>query len=249
MDPMVTIPKPKNLTLLEAAAVGVGVETASLGVFGGLDVPLPDLDSIAEEKDEVVPAKDEWAVVLGGAGNVGKFAVQLLKICGFQVIASCSAASAPLVKKQGAKAVFDYKKPVEEQVKNVLSITEGKIHRVFDAVASPDAAFAKALFKELPQGPKLFSSTNDWSGLTDFEGGRTRYVALGPVGTAEAVELNSAVASYIPILVALFEKGKLMPSPYDLIGEGGFADAIEALSYQAKGAGGSNKVVVKIQDK
>ena len=46
-------------------------------MFGGLDVPLPDLDSIAEEKDEVVPAKDEWAAVLGGASSVGKFAVQV----------------------------------------------------------------------------------------------------------------------------------------------------------------------------
>jgi hypothetical protein len=72
---------------------------------------------------------------------------------------------------------------------------------------------------------------------------------LGPVGRPESVELNKTLASYIPIIVALFEKGKLMPSPYDLIGEGGFADAIEALLYQAKGAGGSNKVVVKIQDK
>ena len=46
-------------------------------MFGALDVPLPELDSITEEKDEVAPAKDEWAVVLGGASNVGKFAVQV----------------------------------------------------------------------------------------------------------------------------------------------------------------------------
>jgi NADPH:quinone reductase-like Zn-dependent oxidoreductase len=46
-------------------------------VFDALDIPLPELDSIAEEKDEVVPAKDEWAVVLGGSSSVGKFAVQV----------------------------------------------------------------------------------------------------------------------------------------------------------------------------
>lgn len=92
-------------------------------------------------------------------------------------------------------------------------------------------------------------SSQNRSGITDFEGGRTRCVELGPVGMPESGELNDAIASYIPIIVALFEKGKLKPSPYDLIGEGGFEDAVEALLYQAKGAGGSNKVVVKLQEK
>jgi hypothetical protein len=45
-------------------------------------------------------------------------------------------------------------------VKEVLAITNGNIHRVFDAAATGDE-FAKALFKELPE-PKYFSTTNDW---------------------------------------------------------------------------------------
>jgi hypothetical protein len=68
---------------------------------------------------------------------------------------------AQLVKSQGAAAVFDYKKSVEEQVKDVLAITNGNIHRVFDAAATGDA-FTKALFKALAEGPKYFSTTNDW---------------------------------------------------------------------------------------
>ena len=86
------------------------------------------------------------------------------------------------------------------------------------------------------------------SELADFEGGKTRLVQLGPIGTPEAEELNKTLGVYIPKLVSLFEKGKLVPSPYDLVGKGGFEDVIDALGYQQKGAGGANKIVVQVQD-
>ncbi|WEW58441.1 hypothetical protein PRK78_003909 [Emydomyces testavorans] len=227
MDAHVTIPKPKNLSLLEAATIGVGLETAAIGLFDCLEVKIPNLQDILDDKQQQLE-HDEWAVVLGGSSSVGKFAVQV-------------------VKRQGAEAAFDYKAPVAEQVKAILGFTKGKVHRVFDAAATGDA-FARALFKELPQGRKLFSTTNDWSGITDFEGGKTRPVALGPVGSPDGEYINKLLASWIPVLVALFEKEKLQPSPYDLIGEGGFESVLQALDYQSKGAGGANKVVVKIQD-
>jgi hypothetical protein len=85
------------------------------------------------------------------------------------------------------------------------------------------------------------------SAIPDFEGGKTRYISLGPIGRPEAAELNATLASYIPTLVALFENGKLVPGPYELIGKGGFEDGLKALEHQQTGAGGSKKVVVKVQ--
>ncbi|EGE83489.1 hypothetical protein RJZ56_005540 [Blastomyces dermatitidis] len=248
MDAKVTIPKPKNISLVEAATIGAGLETAGLSVFDCLDVELPNLQEVLEAK-YAPEKKDGWAIVQGGASSVGKFAVQLFNICGYKVMASCSASSVPLVKRQGATAVFDYKKPIEEQVKDVLNITKGKVHRVFDAAASGDA-FAKELFKRLPkEGPKLFCSTNTWSGIADFEGGKTKLVELGQIGRPSAEHINERIAEYIPVFVALFEQGgQLFPPPYDLVGKGGFEDALEAHQYQQKGAGKANKVVAKIQD-
>ncbi|PGH07752.1 hypothetical protein AJ80_07957 [Polytolypa hystricis UAMH7299] len=246
MDANVTIPKPSNVTLVEAATIGVGALTSALGLFGGLDVKLPELQDVKDDKEETLAEPGEWAVVLGGASSVGKFGSQILKACGYKVIASCSAKSVALVK-QSVDAVFDYNKPVEEQVKEVLSVTKGNIHRVYDAAAT-GIEFASALFKELPNGPKLFATTNSWSGITDFEGATTNLIQLAAIGRPDAEQLNNQLASYIPVLVAMFEKKKLLPSPYDLIGEGGFECAIEALNYQKTGAGGANKVVVKIQD-
>lgn len=63
-----------------------------------------------------------------------------------------------MVKKQGADAIFDYKRPIPEKIKEILSITNGKAHRVFDAAAT-NSELAKGLFKDLKE-PKLFSSTN-----------------------------------------------------------------------------------------
>ena len=65
------------------------------------------------------------------------------------------------VKDLGA-VLFDYKKPIEHQVKEVMSITSGKPFRIFDAAATGDA-LAKELFKVVQGGEKLFTTTNDWS--------------------------------------------------------------------------------------
>ena len=51
----------KNLKILQ---------TASLGIFAGLHVDIPNAKSLPSPKDE-------WIVILGGSTSVGKFAVQV----------------------------------------------------------------------------------------------------------------------------------------------------------------------------
>jgi NADPH:quinone reductase-like Zn-dependent oxidoreductase len=98
--------------------------------------------------------------VLGGASSVGKFAVQLLKALGFSVVATCSAKSSDSLKSIGADATIDYKKNQEEQIAELLSSTNGKPSRIFDAVAMNEG-LVKALFPKV-EGLKYFSTTNDW---------------------------------------------------------------------------------------
>ncbi|KIW96823.1 uncharacterized protein Z519_02214 [Cladophialophora bantiana CBS 173.52] len=239
MDAPVTIRKPENISLVEAVTLGVGSETACLALFGGLDVPLPDPKSLPGPQDE-------WIVILGGASSVGKSAIQLAKECGYKVVASCSAKSAAEVKSMGA-ITFDYKKPIEEQVKEVVDVTSGDISRIFDAVAAEDPVTAKELFKASKSIKRLFATTNDWSGIGDFEGAKTHAVKLGGIGRPEAAELNKNIGEYIPVITALIEAGKLLPAEYEVIGTG-FEAALKAYDHQRSGAGGSRKVVVKIQD-
>jgi len=86
-DAALCIPVPPNLEIDMAAAAGTGVAlfTASLGVFDGLGVHL--------EKGKMQGEDEEWALVFGGAGSVGQFAVQLLRVAGFNVVATASARS------------------------------------------------------------------------------------------------------------------------------------------------------------
>lgn len=50
-------------------------QTAGLALFDCLDVKLPNLQEVLEGKH--APQKTgEWAIVLGGASSVGKFAIQ-----------------------------------------------------------------------------------------------------------------------------------------------------------------------------
>jgi NADPH:quinone reductase-like Zn-dependent oxidoreductase len=87
-DAALITPKPDNLTTADAATVGVGFYTAALGVFDGLNIPIP------EDPKKLPAATGEWALVLGGSSSVGKFALQLLKALGYKVVVTCSPGSA-----------------------------------------------------------------------------------------------------------------------------------------------------------
>ena len=239
-DAAVTMRKPKNISMVEAATLGVSSETACLGLFDGLGLTLPDPQNLPS-------GKNEWIIILGGASSVGKAAIQLAKASGYKVASSCSSKSAAGVKQIGG-VPFDYKLSVEDQVKAVMDITGGDVDRIFDAVAADDPQLAKELFKASKSNSKLFATTNDWSGITDFEGGKTYGVQLGEVGRPEGKELNAKLGKYIPVIESLIEAGKLLPSEYEVIGDGGYDDAVKAFKHQTSGAGGSRKVVVKIQD-
>ena len=84
MDAAIATPKPSNISFAEAASVGVGLYTASLAVFDGLNIPIP------EDPESLSSGNGEWAVVFGGASSVGKCGVQLLSAMGYKVIATCS---------------------------------------------------------------------------------------------------------------------------------------------------------------
>lgn len=238
MDAPLAIPKPKNLSLIQAATLGVGIQTACLALFDGLKLERPS--------GKASPKKDEWILVLGGASSVGRSAVQLAVAAGYNVLASCSSKSAKGVEAYGA-TTFDYKKSNEEQVETILNVTSTKIRGVFDAVAADDPVVPKLLFKQLgSEGSKLFATTNDWTGITNFEGGQTYLVKLGPIGRSDAQATNETLAKDIPMIVKLVEAGLVVSPEYEVVGNGGFDDAIQAYLLQAKGS--SKKVVVKISD-
>lgn len=134
-----------------------------------------------------------------------------------------------------------------DQLKSIESITggPGKIHLIFDAVASDDPKLAKMIFESTSSSEKLFTTTNDWSGITDFGGGSTYCIELGVIGRPEGSSLNTKLAEYIAACTKLMEEGKLVAGEHEVVGEGVSA-GVEAYKYLVSGRAGSKKVVVKI---
>ena len=69
-----------------------------------------------------------------------------------------------LVESLGADATYSHRLPLEDQLKEIASITGGKFSRVFDASAFGAETGIAALVKHADPNakPKYFSTTNDW---------------------------------------------------------------------------------------
>ncbi len=85
------VPKPANLTFEEAAAVPIAAVTALQGL-----------------RDHGRVEAGQRALIVGGSGGVGTFAIQIAKHLGAEVTAVCSGRNAELVTSLGAERVIDY---------------------------------------------------------------------------------------------------------------------------------------------
>ena len=116
-------PKPRNLSHIEAASLGVVAQTA-----------LQALDHAHLEAGQTI-------LIHGASGAVGSAAVQLAKVRGAHVIASGSAASLDRLRSYGADQVFDYKttpfESVASNVDAVLDTVGGEVQQRSYAVLKP----------------------------------------------------------------------------------------------------------------
>ncbi len=101
-------PKPANLTFEQAAAVSMAGYTALQAV-----------------RDQARVQPGQRVLVIGAAGGVGSFAVQLAKHFGAQVTGVCSTSKLELVRSLGADVVVDYTRERLEGTFDVIIDTAG----------------------------------------------------------------------------------------------------------------------------
>ncbi|PQE08280.1 gmc oxidoreductase protein [Rutstroemia sp. NJR-2017a BVV2] len=223
MDEELAFKRPGNISVGEAATVGVGLLTAAVCFAEGNHTSFPS--SPANEG-----ADAEWFIVLGGTSSVGQYGIKI-------VLAA------------GADETFDYKLSEDRQLNAIQSTTQGKFAAVFDASAANTNIGLKALGEaSLASSTKTFSTTNDWDTIpTPPEGSieiyRVHLGELGRYGEVKGDEINRAVKKYIPVLEDLLANGYLVPVEGEVaaVGFEQIRNGIEAL-----GKGRSGKKVLHL---
>ncbi|KAF2190126.1 NAD(P)-binding protein [Zopfia rhizophila CBS 207.26] len=105
---------PKNLSMTDAASVPMSALTAWQAVFEQGEL---SASPYVDEAGEVVgnQAKGKRALILGAAGGVGLFAVQLAKIAGATVLGTASSRNEEFLKGLGIDEVINYTKTSVEE--------------------------------------------------------------------------------------------------------------------------------------
>ncbi len=176
--------KPANITVEQAASVGVAAITALQGL-----------------RDSGKIQSGQQVLINGASGGVGTFAVQMAKAYGAEVTGVCSTRNLDMVRSIGADHVIDY-------TKRDFTRTGQKYDLIYDAVGNrsvfamrralkPNGICAMAGFTTLPL---LFSNI--------ILGGIISKLGTKHIGSMGVAKLNRAD---LLIIKDLLESGKVVP--------------------------------------
>ncbi|KAI9149466.1 Zinc-type alcohol dehydrogenase-like protein-like protein [Paramyrothecium foliicola] len=224
-----------------ASTIAVGVFTAVLGIIAPWNAALPEPGS--------PPAQtDEWVIILGGSGTVGHFAVQIARLCGFRIAASCSASKSESVLQLGATATFDNRATPEEQAEEIRSITGGRFAKIFDASGKGHQVAVEA-FKHSTESSKYLSTSIDSTEVKIPEDIDEFSIQLGLIGrdTVEGEQVNRILRHAVPFVEAYVNDGLVTPVEYDLFEKTGWEGLKDAMGFYSSGKA-TKKIVVKVQD-
>jgi NADPH:quinone reductase-like Zn-dependent oxidoreductase len=179
-------PKPANLSFVQAAAV-----------------PVSGCTALAAVRDAGKVRPGQTVLVIGAAGGVGSFAVQIAKAYGAEVTGVCSTAKVDLVKSIGADHVIDY---------TTTEVTDGS--QRYDVILDiggnrPLTALRRAL---TPHGTLVImggETDGRWLAGTDRQ---IRAMAVSPfVGQKLGTFIGTQSADDLAVLVELIDSGQVSP--------------------------------------
>ncbi|MFA9270931.1 MAG: NAD(P)-dependent alcohol dehydrogenase [Baekduiaceae bacterium] len=200
------LPKPANVTLEQAAAVGDSAFTA-----------------LAAVRDQGRVQPGQRVLINGASGGVGTFAVQIAKALGAHVTAVCSTRSVDMVRSLGADHVIDYQQ-------QDFAETEHEYDVMLDLVGNRSLATCRRVLS--PRGTYVIVGVRDagrWLGM----GRQTKALLLAPfVRQRMRVFVVKHTREDLSTLRELVEAGEVAPvieQRYPL------REAAEALRHQGEG--------------
>ncbi|OJA10916.1 hypothetical protein AZE42_08239 [Rhizopogon vesiculosus] len=127
---------PRNLSFDQASTISCGISTAAIGLYGTVNgiglIPPWERGGYAKYKG--------WPIlILGGAGSVGNYVIQLAKLSGFSpIITTSSLKHTDYLKSIGANYVIDRYLPLPALNKAIMKITGSRIHMMYDSISTRD---------------------------------------------------------------------------------------------------------------
>ncbi|KAG0564824.1 hypothetical protein KC19_8G142800 [Ceratodon purpureus] len=152
-----TVKRPANVSAVDGAALGIAGQSAlqSLRDYGDIK-----LDGSSNNKNVLVTA---------ASGGVGTYAVQIAKLGGAHVTATCGSRNIDLIKSLGADEVVDYKTPEGAKFQSPSGKKYDVVIHCADYQAfgafKPQLASTMAKVIDLTPSPKSLV-TAGWQGLT-----------------------------------------------------------------------------------
>jgi NADPH:quinone reductase-like Zn-dependent oxidoreductase len=142
-----TAKRPDEISATDAAPLGVGGTTALQTIRDSAGIKFDGSNQATKN-----------VLITAASGGVGTYAVQLAKLAGVHVTATCGARNIDLVKSLGADEVLDYKTP---EGKNLQSPSGKKYDVVLNYSLQPFSSFKPQLAPhgkviDLSGSPKLF---------------------------------------------------------------------------------------------
>ncbi|EKG14044.1 Alcohol dehydrogenase superfamily zinc-containing [Macrophomina phaseolina MS6] len=135
---------PSNLSMEEAATLGVGITTVGQGLYQSLGLPWPSSTSTSTTTTTTSSSSSSSSsspssiLIYGGSTATGTLAIQFAKLSGLTVHATASPHNHALLRRLGADHVYDYRSPdVGAQIR---AATEDRLALAFDCIASADTA-------------------------------------------------------------------------------------------------------------
>ncbi|KAI9573299.1 chaperonin 10-like protein [Boletus coccyginus] len=222
--PAEIVPKlPANITFDQAASLPLGVSTTVIPLYSpspagvGLKAPWDGGRGHYAEQP---------ALVLGGAGSVGQYAIQFAKLSGFSpIITTASPRNTDLLKSLGATHVIDRHTPPSSFASEIANITTKPIPLVFDTVAAAETQHLG--YDTLAEGGHLVvvlpPSVKETPGST-----KKVVPVLASVHAPANRTIGRALAQNLP---ALLEAGDIVPNQVEVVpgGLNGIAPGLEKL--------------------
>jgi len=179
-------------------------------------------------------------LITGGAGAVGGFAIQLAKLAGARVIATCSPNSAETVRAAGADVVVDYHGDVPAAVRDA---TDGRgVDAVIDTVNEQSATQNLSLLV-FGGGLVAVAARPDLSAIAPFTTAPSVHeIALGAAHSHGDAAARRDLAVMLEELLALVADGKLDPQVRRVIA---FDDVPEMLA-DADARHGRGKTILAV---